>query len=100
MLSAQRVRTLLDRHGDWLFAAALTLVTQLEVWTINGSYLDAARLPFAVTTLVMTLALAWRRRAPLAMATAVARAVVAPTPPPPPPPPTPAPPLGLVVTAY
>jgi signal transduction histidine kinase len=100
MLSAQRVRTLLDRHGDWLVAAALTLVTQLEVWTINSSYLDAARLPFAVTTLVMTLALAWRRRAPLAMATAVAGAVVAQTLLAPTPHPTSAPVLVWMVTAY
>jgi len=79
MKPARRVRALVDRHGDALLATALTLVTQLEVWTIKGSYLEAPRLPIAVTTLVMTSAIAWRRRAPLAMAAAISCAVVAQT---------------------
>lgn len=79
MKPVQRVRALVDRHGEVLAAAALTVVTQLEVWTIKGSYLQAPRLPIAVTTLVMTLALASRRRAPLAMAVGVSCAVLAQT---------------------
>ena len=70
------LRSLADRHGDVALALALTVLTQIEVWTISMSYLESPRLPIAATTLVMTVSLAWRRRAPLAMALAIAAAVV------------------------
>jgi signal transduction histidine kinase len=73
------------RHGDVALAAVLTALTQVEVWTIKASYLEASRLPIAVTTFVMSVSLIWRRRAPLAMVAAISgaaivQAIVAPTP--------------------
>jgi signal transduction histidine kinase len=72
-----RARSLLARQGDVALAAALTLLTQVEVWTIKASYLEASRLPIAVTTLVMSGSLVWRRRAPVRMAAAVSAAAIA-----------------------
>jgi signal transduction histidine kinase len=69
-------RAFLAHHGDVALAAACTLLTQVEVWTIKASYLDASRLPIAVTTLVMSASLAWRRRAPIEMAVAISTAAV------------------------
>jgi signal transduction histidine kinase len=76
LYSVGAARGFLDRHGDGLLVAALLLVTQVEAWTIRGSYLQVSRLPIAVTTLVMTLALLLRRRAPLLMVALISGAVV------------------------
>ncbi len=73
---AHGVRTFVAHHSDVFLAVVLTLVTQVEAWTIRASYLDAGRLPIAVTTLVMSGSLAWRRRAPLPMAVAISAAVL------------------------
>jgi signal transduction histidine kinase len=82
------LRFSLNRHGDVALAVALTVLTQVEVWTTKASWLEASRLPISVTTLVMTIALVWRRRAPLVVALVIAGAIVvqvavAPTPHPP-----------------
>ena len=57
-------------------AVVLTALTQLEAWTIEASYLDAPRLPIALTTLAMSVSVGWRRRAPLAVALVVASALL------------------------
>jgi signal transduction histidine kinase len=61
------------------------MLTQVEVWTIKASYLEASRLPIALATCVMSVSLIWRRRAPLGMAVAISvaavlQAIVVPTP--------------------
>lgn len=73
----KRIRAGLGRHGDGLLAVVLTVATQVEAWTIKASYLDAPRLPVALATLVMSMALVWRRRAPLLMAVVIGAALVA-----------------------
>jgi len=75
-------------YGDWALALGLALLFQIEVWTIEPShppgdvgsdvFSSAERAVAAAVGLVLTLSLAWRRRAPLAvLAVAIATAVVA-----------------------
>jgi signal transduction histidine kinase len=75
-------------YGDWALALGLAALLQLEVWTIDPSdppgdvgadvYSSAERRVAAASGLVLTLSLAWRRRAPLAvLAVAIATSVVA-----------------------
>jgi len=75
-------------YGDWALALGLAVLFQIEVWTIDPShppgdvgsdvYSSAERAVAAAAGLVLTLSLAWRRRAPLAvLAVAIATAVVA-----------------------
>lgn len=50
------------RRSDWLIAAFVLVVAQLEVWaTPTGS----PKVAFVVTALAMTVPLAWRRPAPI-----------------------------------
>jgi signal transduction histidine kinase len=97
---ASTVRPFLARHGDVALAAALTLLTQVEVWTINASYLQASRLPIALTTLVMSVSLAWRRTAPLGTAVTISAAAIVQTLVAPTPHPTSAPFVVWMVAAY
>ena len=75
-------------YGDWALAVGLAVLLQIEVWTIDPShppgdvgtevYSSGERAVAAAVGLVLTLSLAWRRRAPLAvLAVAIATAVVA-----------------------
>jgi signal transduction histidine kinase len=79
-------------YGDWVLALALAVLFQIEVWTIDPShppgdvgtevFSSSERAVAAAAGLVMTLSLAWRRRAPLvvlalAFATSVLANVVA-----------------------
>jgi signal transduction histidine kinase len=68
-------RAVVDRYGDYVLALALTLFVQSDVWT-NG-WIIGSRPLLAVTSLCMTIPLAWRRRAPLAVALLVAGALLA-----------------------
>lgn len=71
-----RLRSLGTRHADVTLAVVLTALTQLEAWTIEASYLQAPRLPIALTTLAMSASVGWRRRAPLAVALVTAGALL------------------------
>ena len=75
-------------YGDWALALGLAVLFQIEVWTIDPShppgdvgtdaFSSAERAVAAATGLVLTLSLAWRRRAPLiVLAVAIAASVVA-----------------------
>jgi signal transduction histidine kinase len=63
------------RWGDPALAAALTLFTQFDIWTAD-SYLEGPKPLFALTTLCMTVPLAFRRRAPFAVSLVVAGALL------------------------
>jgi signal transduction histidine kinase len=69
-----RARAEAGRWGDVALAAALTVFTQVDIWTAD-SYLEGSKPLFALTTLCMTVPLAWRRRAPFAVALVVAGAL-------------------------
>lgn len=69
-----RLRRVVDQYGDYALAAGLTLFVQSDVWT-NG-WIIGSRPLFSVTSLCMTIPLAWRRRAPFAVALTVAAALV------------------------
>jgi signal transduction histidine kinase len=75
-------------YGDWVLAFALAVLFQIEVWTIDPShppgdvgaevFSSTERAVAAAAGLVLTLSLAWRRRAPLAvLAVALATSVLA-----------------------
>jgi signal transduction histidine kinase len=75
-------------YGDWVLALVLAVLFQIEVWTIDPShppgdvgtevFSSTERAAAAATGLVLTLSLAWRRRAPLAvLAVAIAVSVMA-----------------------
>jgi signal transduction histidine kinase len=75
-------------YGDWVLALVLAVLFQIEVWTIDPShppgdvgtevFSSTERAAAAAAGLVLTLSLAWRRRAPLAvLALALATSVVA-----------------------
>jgi signal transduction histidine kinase len=75
-------------YGDWVLALGLAVLFQIEVWTIDPShppgdvgtdvFSSTERAAAAAAGLVLTLSLAWRRRAPLAvLALALATSVVA-----------------------
>jgi signal transduction histidine kinase len=75
-------------YGDWVLALVLAALFQIEVWTIDPShppgdvgtevFSSTERAAAAATGLVLTLSLAWRRRAPLVvLGVAIATSVVA-----------------------
>jgi signal transduction histidine kinase len=72
-------RGLIARHplaSDTLVAIALALFVQQDIWG-SGDYFSASKAIYVPAALLMTLPLAFRRRAPLAVATVVMGAVVA-----------------------
>jgi len=83
----RRISTFTRRYGDWVLAIALATIGQLDVW-LPDDYHTGSRPVLGLTTLAMTLALAWRRRRPLASALFIAgvlgvQTAFAPTPHPP-----------------
>jgi signal transduction histidine kinase len=75
-------------YGDWVLALALAALLEIEVWTIDPShppgdvgseiFSSSERAVAAAAGLVMTLSLAWRRRAPLVvLALAIATSIIA-----------------------
>jgi signal transduction histidine kinase len=75
-------------YGDWVLALVLAVLFQIEAWTIDPShppgdvgtevFSSTERAAAAATGLVLTLSLAWRRRAPLVvLGVAIATSVVA-----------------------
>ncbi|MGH3012709.1 MAG: sensor histidine kinase [Gaiellaceae bacterium] len=75
-------------YGDWVLALGLAVLFQIEVWTIDPShppgdvgtevFSSTERAAAAAAGLVLTLSLAWRRRAPLVvLGVAIATSVVA-----------------------
>jgi signal transduction histidine kinase len=75
-------------YGDWVLALVLAVLFQIEVWTIDPShppgdvgtevFSSTERAAAAAVGLVLTLSLAWRRRAPLVViGVAIATSVVA-----------------------
>ena len=75
-------------YGDWVLALVLAVLFQIEVWTIDPShppgdvgtdvFSSGERAFAAAAGLVLAVALAWRRRAPLVvLAAAIATSVVA-----------------------
>jgi signal transduction histidine kinase len=69
-----RFRKVLDRYGDYVLASALSLFVLSDVWT--NDWIIGSRPLFSVTSLCMTVPLAWRRRAPFAVALTVAAALL------------------------
>jgi signal transduction histidine kinase len=69
----QAVRRLVERHpfaSDAALAVVLAVLVLSDVWT-SGDYLTASKAIYAPAGLLMTLPLAWRRRAPLPVAAVV-----------------------------
>lgn len=73
--AAAHARAAARRWGDVALAAALTIFTQVDIWTAD-SYLEGSKPLFALTTLCMTVPLTWRRRAPFTVALVVAAALL------------------------
>jgi len=75
------VRVWLDRWGDWFLAAVLALESEYEIWIRplpNDQAVTHGRAAAGVLFLLVTLPLAWRRRAPVAvLLTVIAAAVCA-----------------------
>ncbi|HEX9378259.1 MAG TPA: sensor histidine kinase [Gaiellaceae bacterium] len=74
----QAVRRLVERHpfaSDAALAVALAAFVLSDVWT-SGDYLTASKAIYVPAGLLMTLPLAWRRRAPLPVAAVVMGALV------------------------
>ena len=72
------VRRLVERHSfasDTALAVALAGFVLSDVWT-SGDYLTASKAIYVPAGLLMTLPLAWRRRAPLLVAAIVMGALV------------------------
>ena len=69
-----RARHLLTRYGDALLAAAISAFVLQNVWT--DGWVTGSRAFLTVTSLAMTVPLAWRRRAPLAVAAIAALALM------------------------
>jgi signal transduction histidine kinase len=76
------------RYGDWALALALAVLLEIEVWTIDPShppgdvasdvFSSAERAVAGAAGLVLTLSLAWRRRAPLiVLAVAITTSIIA-----------------------
>jgi signal transduction histidine kinase len=74
-----RFRDLLDRWGDWVLAVAFTLSIEYGLWERPPAGLSATggRALAAVLFALITVPLAWRRRAPLAVLGVVTGAVLA-----------------------
>jgi hypothetical protein len=66
------VRGLSPAAGDALLAAAAGGLAQLEIWTASNP--DGPRLVLALAALVVTVPIAWRRRAPLTVLVVVTAA--------------------------
>lgn len=67
------MRRLVERHpfaSDAALAVALAVLVLSDVWT-SGDYLTASKAIYVPAGLLMTLPLAWRRRAPLPVAAVV-----------------------------
>jgi signal transduction histidine kinase len=82
------LRRFVRLYGDWALALGLAVLLQVEVWTIDPShppgdvgsdvFSSRERAVAAAAGLILTLSLAWRRRAPLAvLAVAIATSAVA-----------------------
>ena len=74
----QSVRRLVERHSfvsDAALAVALAGLVLSDLWT-SGDYLTASKAIYVPAGLLMTLPLAWRRRAPLPVAAVVMGALV------------------------
>ena len=75
------VRGWLDRWGDWLLAAVLLALSEFDLWvkTLPGDQpVTSGRAAAAGLFVLVTLPLAWRRRAPVAVLfTVIAAAVCA-----------------------
>jgi hypothetical protein len=72
------VRRLVERHSfaaDATLAVALAGLVLSDVWT-SGDYLTASKWIYVPAGLLMTLPLAWRRRAPLPVAAVVKGALL------------------------
>jgi signal transduction histidine kinase len=72
------IRRLIEEHpraSDAALAVAFAAIVQSDIWT-SGHYLTASKAIYVPTGLLMTLPLAWRRRAPLAVAAVVMGALV------------------------
>jgi signal transduction histidine kinase len=72
------VRRLVERHplaSDTGLAVVLAAFVQVDIWSSNG-YLTGSKAIYVPAGLLMTLPLAWRRRAPLAVAVVVMGALV------------------------
>jgi signal transduction histidine kinase len=69
------LRSVADRWGDVALAAALTAFVQADIWTDDG-YLTGSKPFLALTSLLMTVPLAWRRRYPLGVALVVSGAIL------------------------
>jgi signal transduction histidine kinase len=72
------VRRVIERHpfaSDAAVAAAVAAFVLLDVWT-SGDYFTASKAIYVSAGLLMTLPLAWRRRAPLAVVAVVMGALV------------------------
>jgi signal transduction histidine kinase len=69
-----RLRGLVDRYGDYALASALSLFVLSDIWT--NDWIIGSRPLFTVTSLCMTVPLAWRRRAPFAAALTVVAALL------------------------
>jgi hypothetical protein len=64
------VRAWLDRWGDWLLAAVLLALSEFDLWvkTLPGDQpVTSGRAAASVLFVLVTLPLAWRRRAPVAV---------------------------------
>ena len=74
----QNVRRLVERHpivSDAALAVALAALVLSDIWT-SGDYFTASKAIYVPAALLMTLPLAWRRRAPLPVAAVVMGALV------------------------
>jgi signal transduction histidine kinase len=72
------VRRLIERHpfaSDAALAVAVAAFVQFDIWT-SGDYLTASKAVYVPAALLMTLPLAWRRRAPLAVVVIVMAALI------------------------
>jgi signal transduction histidine kinase len=70
-----RLRAGAARWGDIVLAAALTIFVQADIWGDNG-YITGSKPFLALTSLCMTVPLAWRRRYPLGVALVVSGAIL------------------------
>jgi signal transduction histidine kinase len=71
------VRRLIERHpfaSDAVLAVAVAAFVQFDIW-MSGDYLTASKAVYVPAALLMTLPLAWRRRAPLAVVVIVMAAL-------------------------